>query len=62
MRKRDRHLVYEAAALSAAGLLGAFAVPELLNEHDSIAAMCAGMLVLGWVVWFAYFYYRAWGK
>lgn len=62
MTKRERHSVYEAGALGVAGIFGAFALPELLNLHDSIAALCAGMLLLGYVLWLAYFLYRAWGK
>jgi heme A synthase len=58
MTAKQRAAIYEGAAITVAGLLGMFAVPELLNEHDSLAALAAAVLYLGWLVWLAYYVYR----
>jgi hypothetical protein len=59
MRRKERHLLYEAVALCVAGLFGAFAVPELVNAHNTVAAFSAFFLFLGWVAWFVFFLIRA---
>jgi L-lactate permease len=59
MTSKQRHLVYEAIAMSVAGILGAFSVPMMLNERNSVSVVTAGLLILGWVIWVAYFIYRA---
>lgn len=59
MTKKERHLVYEVIAIGVAGLLGAFAVPAMLSERNSITVVCGGLLLLGWLGWLAYFAYRA---
>lgn len=58
MTRKQRHLIYEMAAILAALFFGVFTVPTLINAHDTIALMCAFGLVVVWVVWGAYFLYR----
>lgn len=58
MTRRDRHRVYEGAAILIAGVFGLFAVPALLSAHDSIALICGTALFAGWLGWIAYFAYR----
>lgn len=58
MTKKQRHAIYEMIAIILAGLGGVLAVPELMNAHDSNAALAAGLLFLGWLTWVIYFIYR----
>jgi heme A synthase len=59
MTVKQRHLIYEAIAIGVAGIFGAFSVPFMLNERNSISVVAGAMLLLGWVIWVAYFIYRA---
>lgn len=58
MTRKERGFALEAAALTWAGLLGVFVVPTLLSLHDTVAFVAGGMLLIGWLTWGAYFFYR----
>lgn len=59
MTKKQRHLIYELVAIGFAGIFGVFTIPALLSARDSIAVVCAGLLLIGWAIWLGYFIYRA---
>ena len=58
MTKRQRHQVYEGLFIIAAAFTLVFAVPTLLSEHDSIAALAAALMILLWLSWVVMFLYR----
>jgi uncharacterized membrane protein len=58
MTRKERSFAIEGAFLAWAGLLGAFVVPTLVSLHDTVAFFAGGMLLLGWLTWAAYFFYR----
>lgn len=48
MTRKERHLVYKLIGLALTGLGLAFTVPSLINEHDTIALLAAGLLSIAW--------------
>lgn len=58
MTRKERHFVYEAAALLAAAFFGLFTVPALINAHDTIALTAAVGLISVWGGWLLFFAYR----
>jgi hypothetical protein len=58
MTSRQRQWIHEALAITVAGIFGLFAVPTLISAHDSVALLCAVVLLGGWVGWVTYFVYR----
>lgn len=59
MTQKQRRLVYEVIAIGAAGILGAFAVPALLSDRNSVSTLAGFLLLLGWGGWLAWYLYRA---
>jgi len=56
MNRKQRHLCYEGIVMLFVALGLVFIIPTMMNEHDSIALLAAGLLgigFLGWVVFFA---------
>jgi len=58
MKQRERHAIYEAAALIFAGMGLAITVPALVSAHENIALIAAAFLVLAWAGWGSFFVYR----
>jgi len=58
MTQKERHAIYEAAALFFAGFGLAITVPTLINAHDSIALLAALFMILAWAGWGSFFTYR----
>jgi heme A synthase len=58
MTVKQRRLVYELIAIGVAGILGAFVVPMMLSERNSVSVVAAGLLLIGWVVWLCYYLFR----
>lgn len=58
MNRKLRHLLYELFIMMVNGLALAFIIPPLINAHESMALLAAGMLFLGFLGWIAFFLYR----
>jgi heme A synthase len=61
MTQQQRHLAYEGAAITVAGIFGVYVVPTLLSERDSMTVVAGGFLLLGWLAWTAWLLYRIMG-
>lgn len=48
MTNRERSLAYKLVGLALTGLGLAITVPSLMNSHDTIALLAAGLLCLAW--------------
>jgi heme A synthase len=58
MNDKTRRYIYELIALCLTGFFGAFALPELVNAHNSVALLAGGILFITYLCWFASFIYR----
>jgi hypothetical protein len=58
MTRKERAFVIEGGAIALGGMFGAVVVPTLVSAHDSVALFAGVALLLGWIGWVAYFFYR----
>lgn len=59
MTRKNRHLVYEGAAvLFADAMLVMFIVPALLNSRDTMFFFAGGMIAVSAVAWTLFYIYR----
>lgn len=49
MKAKERALVYKLIGLALTGVALAFTVPSLMNSHDTIALLAAGLLGIAWL-------------
>lgn len=58
MKQKERHSIYELIAIAISGFAIALTVPALMNAHDTVALLAAGLLSAAWAGWIVFFFYR----